>query len=695
MTHNIPPPHAHDHLIHPKYRPDIDGLRAVAILAVVAFHAFPNRVGGGFVGVDIFFVISGYLISTIIMGSLERGSFSFVDFYKRRIRRIFPALIFVLVACFVFGWFTLISDEYKQLGKHIAGGAGFVSNFMFWNESGYFDNAVDTKPLLHLWSLGIEEQFYIVWPLLLMFVWKRRLNILTITLVIATLSFALNTHKVAGDAVAAFYAPQMRFWELLAGAVLAHMTLHKTLLFPTFRHRFDAWLGRVIYAPAPPPDGSTLRNFQSCVGALFIVISIAVITKDKHFPGWWALLPVLGAVLIISAGAQAKINRVILSNRVMVSIGLVSYPLYLWHWPLLSFARIVNGETPSTSIRVAIVMIAIVFAYLTYWLIERPVRSGNHSNAKTISLAVLMVIVGYLGFNTYERGGLPFRAFQKQLDIYTQSMVRSNRESECFESHDTDYSNKLLSCNLGDKSIPPKYYAYGDSHSLSLLPAMEKYARNTNTNILYSGTSACPPLLGIQLIENEIDTRKHDCRRFNERIFEYVKENHIQSVILIGRWAYYIGGTTRPDEIAYISMDTSKDISKNFSRESFLYGLKKTIERYKAIGVHVFFIEDNPQQQLRPIDAIRRHTLTGEPINKFSVSAAEHQLDQKWVSSKIEQISNGWAEILNFDDIYCGSQICPFVENGKVIYFDDDHLSVDGAMLVYPKLTAFLTDHAR
>ena len=155
------------HLSHPKYRPDIDGLRAIAVLSVVCFHAFPDLLKGGFIGVDIFFVISGFLISTIIFENLDKGTFSFSEFYSRRIKRIFPALLLVLIACYSFGWFALLADEHKQLGKHIAAGAGFVSNFVFWNESGYFDNAAETKPLLHLWTLGIEEQFYIIWPLLL------------------------------------------------------------------------------------------------------------------------------------------------------------------------------------------------------------------------------------------------------------------------------------------------------------------------------------------------------------------------------------------------------------------------------------------------------------------------------------------------------------------------------------------------
>lgn len=695
MTHNIPPPHPHDHLTHPRYRPDIDGLRAVAILAVVAFHAFPKFINGGFIGVDIFFVISGFLISTIIMGSLERGSFSFLDFYKRRIRRIFPALVLVLVSCFAFGWFVLLSDEYKQLGKHIAGGSGFVSNFVFWNESGYFDNEADTKPLLHLWSLGIEEQFYIFWPLLLWFAWKRRLNLLSITLAIAFFSFVLSASKVRSDAVAAFYSPQSRFWELLAGTVLAHMALHKKLLFPDFRIRFDAWLGKMVYARAPEADGTMLRNFQSTLGALFIVIAIAVITKDKHFPSPWGLLPVLGAALIISAGAHAWINRVILSSRVMVWIGLVSFPLYLWHWPLLSFARIVEGGTPSNAIRVTAVLAAITLAWLTYWLVEKPVRSGNHSNTKTIALVVLMVVAGSAGYNAFERDGLSFRAFQKQFDVYTKSMVRSSREKECFESPDTDYSNKLLFCNLGDKSNPPKAFAYGDSHSFSLLPALENFASSKNSNILFSGTSACPPLLGIQLMQNESDMAKHNCQKFNERVFEYVQKSHIGSVILIGRWTYYTGGTTRADEVAYISMDPTKETSKELSRESFRYGLKTTVERYKNIGVQVYFIEDNPQQIYRPVDAARRHILTGEPINNFSVSSSEHMADQSWVSNEFKQLGNGWAKTLKLDDILCDNQVCPFMQNGNFIYFDDDHLSIDGAMLVYPKLAQFLSDARR
>jgi peptidoglycan/LPS O-acetylase OafA/YrhL len=368
-----------EHLSHPKYRPDIDGLRAVAVLAVVAFHAFPSWVRGGFIGVDVFFVISGYLISIIIFENLDRNTFSFTEFYARRIKRIFPALLLVLIACFAFGWFALLADEYQQLGKHIAAGAGFISNFTLWNEAGYFDNSADTKPLIHLWSLGIEEQFYIVWPILLWFAWKRKFNLLTITIFVAIASFVLNIKGIKQDMVATFYSPQTRFWELLCGSSLAWFTLYKKNAFSNLKQKLDYWLSRAIYSEKQEAEDKTLLNVLSFVGLLLLAYGFFHIHKEFSFPGKWALVPVLGAVLIISAGSNTWVNRTILSNQVAVWFGLISFPLYLWHWPLLSFARIVESEVPSRNIRLAAVVLSIVLAWLTYKFVERPLRFGNYS----------------------------------------------------------------------------------------------------------------------------------------------------------------------------------------------------------------------------------------------------------------------------------------------------------------------------
>ena len=281
-------------LIHPKYRPDIDGLRAIAVLSVVAYHAFPNSIRGGFIGVDIFFVISGFLISTIIFVGLQRGNFSFATFYSRRVRRIFPALLLMLVACYAFGWFSLLADEYKQLGKHIAAGASFVSNYALWSESGYFDNAADTKPLQHLWSLGIEEQFYIVWPLLLWLAHRQRISLLAVTLVMAGASFLLDVAEVDRDAMAAFYSPQARFWELSSGSLLAYLTLHKG----SVKAGLTASIGKEKFDAIDAP----LHAVLSVSGILLIAAGLLVVSRERHFPGWWALLPTLGAVLVISLG---------------------------------------------------------------------------------------------------------------------------------------------------------------------------------------------------------------------------------------------------------------------------------------------------------------------------------------------------------------------------------------------------------
>ena len=385
--------------LHPTYRSDIDGLRALAVLSVVFFHAFPEILPGGFTGVDVFFVISGFLISTILYSNLEAGRFSILDFYGRRIRRIFPALILVLASCYALGWFVLLPDEFAQLGKHMAGGAGFVQNFILWGESGYFDNSAETKPLLHLWSLGIEEQFYIVWPILLWLGYRLRLNLLSITVLIAIISFALNIRgiNVTKDLTATFYSPQTRFWELLIGGTAAYLTLYPSI---KFKHRISrvlksvhsAWIAiiwdsqkqiekQVLASAFTATEARTKyfsgANLCSIAGLLLLIAGMILINKHRAFPGWWALMPTIGAVLLIIAGPLAVINRTLLSNKLMVALGLISYPLYLWHWAILSFLRIMQGEVPLWWLRVLAVLLAVGLSILTYKFIEKPIRFGK------------------------------------------------------------------------------------------------------------------------------------------------------------------------------------------------------------------------------------------------------------------------------------------------------------------------------
>ena len=368
------------------YRPDIDGLRALAILPVVLFHAFPNLLPGGFIGVDIFFVISGYLITSILLKDIQAGSYSIKTFYARRVRRIFPALSVVLLFCLALGWVVLTAVEYRALGKHVAGGAGFIANFMFWKEAGYFDAAGDTKPLLHLWSLGIEEQFYIVWPLLLYFFAKRSWNILWMIAGVALLSFALNIIRIGADPSGTFYSPFSRSWELALGAFLAYQTLHPAQVLTSIIERH--------------------KSLLSGLGLIMVVIGFVVINESRAFPGWWALLPAVGSALLIASGPHALVNRFVLSQKIFIWVGLISFPLYLWHWPLLSFARIIYSETPPFDVRVVLVVLSAVLAALTYYLIEKPIRQSSSKRPLIIALSILMLCICIAGVVVYKPTGV-------------------------------------------------------------------------------------------------------------------------------------------------------------------------------------------------------------------------------------------------------------------------------------------------
>jgi len=458
------------HLSHPKYRRDIDGLRAIAVLSVVVFHAFPNWIRGGFVGVDIFFVISGYLISTIIFDNLDKGTFSFSEFYARRIKRIYPALVLVLVACCALGWFVLLTDEYKQLGKHIVGGAGFVSNLVLWSEAGYFDNSADTKPLLHLWSLGVEEQFYIVWPILLWFGHKKRWNLLGMGVCIAVVSFLFSMYQIKVDATADFYSPLTRFWELMSGSILAWVSLYRT-----------------SFAPAK-------ASAISVLALLLLVCGLWGIRKSFAFPGAWALIPVLGAVLIIFAGPQAWVNRRILSNRLFVWVGLISFPLYLWHWPLLSFARIM-GYSGNENIRLMLLGASVFLAWITYALIETPLRRGAGGRWRVPVLASLSGLCACVGLYSYANDGLNSR-FPPAIRYLTQEIDFKWNDYIQYEKCHLQFPMSVKHQPQCLQSDNPVLGLWGDSHASSLYPGLASLQDRYKFGLVQLTEAGCPPLLG-------------------------------------------------------------------------------------------------------------------------------------------------------------------------------------------------------
>lgn len=485
----------------PSYRPDIDGLRALAVLAVVGFHAFPTWITGGFIGVDIFFVISGYLISTILLNSLAAGRFSILDFYTRRVKRIFPALLIVLLASAIAGWFTLLPDDYRKLAQHTLAGAGFSSNLLLWSESGYFDADAATKPLLHLWSLGLEEQFYIVWPLLLWAAHKLRANLLAMTLLLAGASLALETSLIGHNATAAFYAPPARFWELLAGCMLA---LRK------------------------PSSG----NATSLAGAALLAAGFALITEQSAFPGWWATLPVAGAALLIAAGPDAWLNRHVLANPVMVWFGLISFPLYLWHWPLLAFARILETARPPFTTRAAAVAAAIALAWLTYRFLEKPIRFGTRTPALPAALAASMACLATAAYFGYLQNGFPAR-FPPMVQAITQfkyDHAADYREGSCLLFPEQDYA-AFAECASSDRG-KPTLLLWGDSYAAHLYSGSVAVL-GEHYRIVQRTSASCPPILDL-----DIDQRPR-CRAINDKIHEWVLRERPARIVLSAKWTKF------------------------------------------------------------------------------------------------------------------------------------------------------------
>lgn len=492
----------------PTYRSDIDGLRAVAVLLVIGFHAFPKYIVGGFIGVDVFFVISGFLISSIIFGGLERGTFSFVNFYVRRIKRIFPALAVVLAASLIAGWLLLFPIDYRDVAKHTAAGAGFFPNFAYLKEAGYFDAASEEKPLLHLWSLGIEEQFYIVWPALIVLAWRWRYAPLIITSIILVVSLLWNVILTRTNTDAAFYLPITRFWELMLGCVLA-LTISVDGRKPNLRSYLWPNISSLVRR-----HRSAINEVAAWLGITLIVIGVALIKRERPFPGWWALLPTLGTVLIIVAGQASSLNR-LLSYRWLVYVGLISYPLYLWHWPILAYARIVRTSEPTVLMKVAAIIAAFALAYLTYKFVEKPIRFGARTVIKPIVASGALAATGTLALFILYHEGLPWR-FPNTLQNLSKDSGRNTlvayRYGSCLLDTTATFPNE---CDGDVANGPPSVVLWGDSYAAHLFPGLNELRQKGRIFRLAQYTSfTCPPILTF------VDEKRPQCLARNNLVIQ-------------------------------------------------------------------------------------------------------------------------------------------------------------------------------
>jgi len=626
---------------HLAYRPDIDGLRAVAVLSVVLFHAFPGWLRGGFVGVDVFFVISGFLISSILLRELRHGTFSFAGFYARRVRRIFPALVLVMAACLAFGWVALFPDEYAQLGKHMAGGAAFAANLFYWAQVGYFDTAAETKPLLHLWSLGIEEQFYILWPVVLLLAYKRRMNLLLVAIVLGLVSFLVNVGGVAQHASATFYSPASRAWELLLGAGLA--CLH----------------ARAAAGLAPMPARLRLPrlspNLLAWSGVVLLATGLAWITREHRFPGWPALLPAVGALLIIAAGPTAWFNRTVLSSRPMVWVGLISYPLYLWHWPLLSFAQIVESRVPAPAIRAGAVLLAFVLAWLTWRLLERPLRGARTRSVVAVLCALMLACAGAGAF-LYVKEGLPARQAIQDSQANLRSLVvyeDKARAEACKQRY--GFASIYEYCAMSDVTRDPTVVLIGDSHAYHMLYGLMKYYDGLGENLLLLSTRF--PYWGLKSDGNPYQDATQPM------LERALAMDTVKTVVISTHLRFH----TSPE--AQVTIDAARE----------------TFRRFLGAGKRVIFVRDVPSLGFDPRSCIKRAGVASSATRApCAITRAEWDLQMEHHDQVVKSLAREFPQVGWFDSAapLCDKDHCHAMIDGRLMYRDENHLTLEGDLLI-------------
>ena len=651
------------------YRPDIDGLRALAVMGVVAYHTAPRLVSGGFAGVDIFFVISGFLISSIILREKAEGRFSLIDFYARRIRRLFPALIAMLAVTLAIGWYLLLPHEFQLLGKHITAGAAYFLNFTLKKEAGYFDTSAEEKPLLHLWSLSVEEQFYLVWPLLLLVLASRRATFYAIALVIFA-SFASSMMVIGRKS--AFFLPHNRMWELASGSLLAltHVSLDNT---PLARWR----QARVLQRLAP----ERIADFASCAGLALMLLALFGLDRTMTYPGVWVLIPCAGALLVIAAGGNAIVNRLLLSNPAFVFIGLISYPLYLWHWPLLSFAAIL-GHGDDLLVRAGVVSIAVFLAYLTYRFIEQPLRR------RPLGVIPAGLLIATLAFCVL---GIIARK-----DILTARLNDTAHRDISDAVNDWAYPNGLqrtvtpsglIIHQTGDGNGDGQILFAGDSNMEQYWPRIQKLREQPGAEkpVVFATTGGCPPVPGVRRRVGG------SCAGFGERVQSLAQAPNIHTVVLAASWTLCLG--TQQYFMHGGRGDSIEDAGR--FRTSFLASLSEMIRRLRQDGKTVWLVLSIPSGPgLSPMSSLHRSP-TG--VDQFvPIAIARAAFDAAWAQARadlVQSAKEAGAGVIDPMMYLCNDTTCPGqTAEGRLMYKDGGHLRAsfvrDHATFIDPTMTA-------
>ncbi len=642
------------------YRPEIDGLRSIAVLSVVLYHFGFAGLQGGFVGVDVFFVISGFLIGGLLWREAsETGSISLKRFYVRRIKRLAPAYVAMALASLIAAYFIVLPFEFREFGKSLIAATVYLSNVSFFREAGYFDTVSEDKVLLHTWSLSVEEQFYIILPLLMLLLLRNTFSlriVLWISLVVSLIACAWITQR---SQPAAFYLFPFRAWELLAGVILAIEVQRRP-----FKH----------------------VAFLSYLGLTLILASIAFIPAGAQFPGWHALFPVLGTVLIIANGQQKNIVNRTLASPAPVAIGLISYSLYLWHWPVLTLSTYYRGAYSGHLETTFWLGISIALAYLSWRFVERPVRRTDFSALLTFTAAALasavLVLAGgliYLKDGMIERFEPPLRTHIEASADFLQDWSR------CYVSTDGPFLGLEL-CPIGPEQAP-EILIWGDSHVRALKEGLEQAAFDADTPALLIWRAGCAPVFG--LVKNETSAspvQNEACSNANAQIETALQAGDFKRVLLVGRWGYYAQGSgTGLDAGNQVAL--SVEGTTGSQAEQFSQGLIGTVQRIQGFGSEVFVLKAIPE--IRDYDS--RHIARALAGNRLSdeslataveIPAAAHEKRVSDLSQTLAQIDANGAALLDPAPFLCAAQTCSALHDGKAQYFDNNHIINSAALRI-------------
>ena len=640
---------------------------------MVCYHAAPKLVTGGFIGVDIFFVISGYLITGIIVSGMESGQFSLKDFYIRRCRRILPALFTMLVAIWALGWAVLLPAEFEDLGKEMLAGVTFSENFLLLNEVGYFDIEAGRKPLLHLWSLAIEEQFYLFWPLIVLLAMRLRIRLTAVSFFLMLASFAFGTYYFNVNPSGAFYLLPSRFWEILGGACVFHWQC---------RPHTGRWIsanGKALAA------GAILFIFA------FWFYAFLSFEEDVFYPQW-AAFPCLAAMLLISAGQDAWFNCRIMSSPPLVAIGRISYPLYLWHWPLLALARIVEDEQPIPVIRGGAVALAFLLAWLTFRWMETPVRRTSSAFSRprfaafsALAAACVVSILGsHAGFwgtpwgtNTLQFNSMDSASVQNVLNRTWEK--RERVDAACTASSWNPSHLPINYCRLtGDA---PRVAVFGDSHANHLVAGLAA-ANHPDFSPVVEVNFGCNALeQGDGTRAQPVAGKVNDCSVYRQYFFNKVSHDPTIHNVILSRFWY---GGDAIDRLESLT-GTEDDATLN-PTERVYKNLLHTVDVLEQSGKQVFYVMDVPNLGFSPLRClnVRWFSMTSRNRVLCARPRAEVMGEQDTMRRMLAILAKRHPKMKVFDPIpaLCDAEYCYAIRDGKLLYRDGDHLSLDGSNLV-------------